>query len=309
MKSKTWLALLSLYIVWGSTYLAIYFVVQTIPPFLSAAFRFLIAGTILFVWRRLAKDPMPSPRQWKSATIVGLLLLLGGNGLLAWSEQLIPSGIAALLIATVPLWLVLIEAVRPGGSKPTWQSLIGLAAGFTGIIVLIGPAEFTGSSQQFNLMGVFACVLGALFWSIGSIYSRSADLPRSALMTTGIEMLAGSAGLFIVATVAGEWQHLVISEISKQSIYGLLYLIFVGSLVGFVSYAWLLRNAPLPLVATYAYVNPLVAILLGALLADEQLTSRVILAALIIIGSVIFINISGKATKIQEEEIAGAPAE
>jgi drug/metabolite transporter (DMT)-like permease len=309
MKSKTWLALLSIYIIWGSTYLAILFVVETIPPFISAGIRFLISGAVLFVWRRLARDPMPTRIQWRSAAIVGVLLLLGGNGLLSWSEQHIPSGIAALLIGTVPLWLVLIEALRPGGTKAGWQAILGLAIGFAGIVVLIGPAEFTGNTQQYDLLGILVCLIAAFIWSFGSIYSRSSDLPESALMTTGMEMLAGSAGLFIVATLTGEWQRFSISNVSQKSLSGLIYLIIIGSLIGFVSYAWLLRNAPIPLVATYAYVNPLVAILLGSLFANEQLTPRTILAALIIIGSVVFINTSGKATKIQEEETAGAFAE
>jgi drug/metabolite transporter (DMT)-like permease len=309
MKSKTWLALLSLYIIWGSTYLAIFFVVETIPPFIGAGIRFLISGAILFIWRRLAGDPMPTRIQWRSAAIVGLLLLLGGNGLLSWSEQLIPSGIAALLIGTVPLWLVLIEFLRPGGTKPTWQAILGLFIGFAGIAVLIGPSEFTGHTQQFNMIGLLVCIAAAFIWSLGSIYSRSADLPKSALMSTGTEMLAGSIGLFFAATLTGEWKNFSIYAISQKSLDGLIYLILIGSLIGFVSYAWLLRNAPLPLVATYAYVNPLVAILLGSLLADEPLTPRTIVAAVIIIGSVVFINIAGRISKIREDETAVAVAE
>jgi drug/metabolite transporter (DMT)-like permease len=309
MKSKTWLALLSIYIIWGSTYLAILFAVETIPPFLSAGFRFLISGAILFAWRWLARDPMPTRIQWRSAAIVGTLLLLGGNGLLSWSEKLIPSGIAALLIGTVPLWLVLIEALRPGGTRASWQAILGLAIGFTGVLVLIGPAELTRKTQQFNLLGVLVCLIAAFIWSFGSIYSRSSDLPKSALMTTGMEMLAGSIGLFIVATLTGEWKHFSIYEISQKSFYGLIYLIIIGSLVGFVSYAWLLKNAPIPLVATYAYVNPLVAIVLGTLFANELLTPRMIIAAIIIIGSVVFINTSGKAPKIAENETVVAIAE
>lgn len=309
MKTKTWLALFSLYIIWGSTYLAILFVVETIPPFISAGVRFLFSGAILLIWRKLAGDPMPSKAQWRSAAIVGTLLLVGGNGFLSWSEQRIPSGVAALLIGTVPLWLVLIEALRPGGTKPTWRSILGLAIGFTGIVVLIGPAEFSGETNQFNMAGILVCLLAAFIWSFGSIFSRSADLPNSALMTTGMEMLAGSAGLFLVATLAGEWQALSISDISQKSMYGLVYLITIGSLIGFVSYAWLLRNAPVSLVATYAYVNPLVAILLGSLLAQEPLTPRILMAAIVIIGSVVLINSSRMNDVIQKDETSGAIAE
>jgi drug/metabolite transporter (DMT)-like permease len=309
MKSKTWLALLSIYIIWGSTYLAILFVVETIPPFISAGIRFLISGAVLFIWRRLARDPMPTRIQWRSAAIAGTLLLVGGNGLLSWSEQRIPSGVAALLIGSVPLWLVLIEALRPGGTKPTWQSILGLTIGFAGIVLLIGPAEFTGGTMQFDTTGILVCLLAAFIWSLGSIYSRTADFPNSALMMTGMEMLAGSIGLFILATLTGEWQNISIAAISQKSLYGLTYLITIGSLIGFVSYAWLLRNAPVSLVATYAYVNPLVAILLGSLLADESLTPRIVVAAVVIIGSVVLVNTSKKVKVIQEEEAAGAIAE
>jgi drug/metabolite transporter (DMT)-like permease len=309
MKTKTWLALLSIYIIWGSTYLAIFFVVETIPPFISSGIRFLVSGAILLTWRWLAKDPMPTRYQWRSAIIVGLLLLVGGNGLLSWSEQYIPSGIAALLIGSVPLWLVLIEAIRPGGTRPTWQSILGLIIGFVGIVILIGPAEFTGETTEFNIVGILVCLLAAFLWSFGSIFSRSANLPKSALMTTGMEMLAGSIGLFILATVTGEWQNFSISAVSQKSINGIIYLILIGSLVGFVSYAWLLRNAPISLVATYAYVNPLVAILLGSLLADESLTPRILIAAVVIVGSLVLVNTSKKDKVIKEGNTAGVVAE
>jgi drug/metabolite transporter (DMT)-like permease len=309
MKSKTWMALLSLYIIWGSTYLAIMFVVETIPPFISAGIRFLISGLILLIWRTLARDPMPTRIQWRSAAIVGTLLLVGGNGLLSWSEQRIPSGVAALLIGTVPLWLVLIEALRKGGTKPNWQSILGLTIGFAGIVVLIGPVDYTGPSGRYELAGILICLLAAFLWSLGSIYSRRAELPQSALMTTGMEMVAGSIGLFIVATLAGEWQNFSLDTISSQSMYGLVYLITIGSLIGFVSYAWLLKNAPVSLVATYAYVNPLVAILLGSALAQESLTPRILIAAGVIIGSVVLVNYSKNSSDIQKDETANVIAD
>jgi drug/metabolite transporter (DMT)-like permease len=309
MKSKTWLALLSLYIIWGSTYLAIMFVVETIPPFISAGIRFLISGLILLIWRKMARDPMPTRNQWRSAAIVGTLLLVGGNGLLSWSEQRIPSGVAALLIGTVPLWLVLIEALRRGGTKPNWQSILGLAIGFAGIVVLIGPLDYKGQSGQYELVGIVVCLVAAFLWSLGSIYSRRADLPQSALMTTGMEMVAGSIGLFIIATLAGEWQNFSLGDISSKSMYGLIYLITIGSLIGFVSYAWLLRNAPVSLVATYAYVNPLVAILLGSALAQESLTPRILIAAGVIIGSVVLVNYSKNSSDIQKDETANVAAD
>ena len=191
MKTKIWVALLALYIVWGSTYLGIRFAVETIPPFMQAGVRFLVSGVILMVWRRAAGDEMPTRRQWKSLAIIGTLLLLGGNGLVSFAEQRIASGIAALIVGTVPLWMVLIEALRPGGGKPTGQAIAGLIVGFGGIYLLIGPSELTGG-LQFDVIGTLAVVIASFLWSLGSIYSRNAELPKSALVMTGGEMLAGS---------------------------------------------------------------------------------------------------------------------
>ena len=205
MKTKTWLALLSLYIVWGSTYLAIRFAVETIPPFLSAGMRFLVSGVILLIWRYAAGDAMPTVRQWRSATIIGTLLLLGGNGLLAFAEQFVPTGVAALVIGSVPMWLVLIEALRPEGAKPNWLTILGLMIGFSGIFLLIGPADMIGDSHSLNPLGIGTLLLAAFLWSVGSIYSRSADLPSSSLMTTGAEMLAGSLVIFALSGLIGEW--------------------------------------------------------------------------------------------------------
>ncbi|HET9591273.1 MAG TPA: EamA family transporter [Anaerolineales bacterium] len=305
MNSKIWAALLALYIVWGSTYLAILYAVETMPPFLQAGLRFFISGAILLVWRRLAGDPMPTRRQWKSLAIIGTLLLLGGNGLVSFAEQRIASGIAALIVGTVPLWMVLIEALRPGGVKPTWPAVTGLIVGFGGIYLLIGPSESTGG-LQFDAVGTLAVVIASFLWSIGSIYSRSAELPDSALMMTGGEMLAGSIPIFLVSLLIGEWRDFSFAQVSTQSWLALLYLIAFGSMIGFVSYIWLLQNAPVSLVATYAYVNPLVAVFLGNWFAQESLTLRILLAAGIIIGSVIFINRARQA-KVKTEPLQAVP--
>jgi drug/metabolite transporter (DMT)-like permease len=299
MRTKTWSALLALYLIWGSTYLAIRFVVETMPPFLSAATRFLIAGAILFTWRRLAGEPMPSARQWRSAGIVGLLLLLGGNGLVSWAEQYVPSGATALIIGSIPIWLVLIEALRPGGVKPGRVAILGLITGFIGIVILVGPLSLTGT-EPLNPLGTAALLLAALLWAIGSIYSRSAELPGSALMTTGTQMLVGSLGLLAVSGLLGEWAQFDPAAVSRQSWISLLYLIVFGSLIAFSAYAWLLRHAPVSLVATYAYVNPVVAVLLGSWLAGEALDARILLAALIIIGSVVLINTVARSPKAPE---------
>jgi drug/metabolite transporter (DMT)-like permease len=304
MKTKIWIALIALYIVWGSTYLAIRFAVETIPPFLHAGLRFLISGLILVLWRRAAGDAMPTRIQWRSLAIIGTLLLLGGNGLVSFAEQRIASGIAALIVGTVPLWLVLIESLRPGGVKPTGRAIIGLIVGFGGIYLLIGPSELTGR-LQFDVIGTVAVIFASFFWSIGSIYSRSAELPKSALMMTGAEMIAGSVPIFLVSLVLGEWNTFAIAQVSTESWLGLLYLIAFGSMIGFVAYIWLLQNAPISLVATYAYVNPLVAVLLGNWFARELLTPRILAAAGIIIGSVVFINWA-RQVKVKTEPMQSA---
>lgn len=303
MKSKLWVALITLYIVWGSTYLGIKVAIETIPPFFHAGIRFLVSGLIILAWQKAAKQEMPTRKQWISTAIIGTLLLLGGNGLVAWAEQFIPSGIAALIIATVPLSLVIMEALRPGGIKPTWQAIVGLVIGFIGIFILAGPSEISGSQSNLDPFGVAALLTATVLWALGSIYSKTADLPKASMVTTGAEMLMGSIGLFIVSLLTGELNGWDPSGISTRSIIGVVYLIFIGSIVGFGSYIWLLQNAPISLVATYAYVNPIVAVLLGYFFGNEALEPRTWIAAAIIIGAVIFINSKGKSQVKKEAEV------
>ena len=289
---KVWIALLTVYFFWGTTYLAIRFAVETIPPFLMAGTRFLIAGLILYIWRRSAGDPAPTRGQWLRASVVGLLLLLGGNGLVSLAEQSVASGIAALIVGSVPLWMTTIEALRPGGVRPNALGILGLAVGFGGIILLVAPSLLGTNPAASHPLGILTLLFAALFWSFGSIYSRHAHLPESSLLSTGMEMLAGGAGLYLTGAVTGEWHLVVLAQITARSWLSLFYLVVFGSLAGFTAYAWLLRAAPVSLVATYAYVNPVVAILIGSLFAQETLTAHVLVSALIIIGSVVLINIS-----------------
>jgi drug/metabolite transporter (DMT)-like permease len=307
MKTKIWIALLALYIVWGSTYLAIRFAVETLPPFLSAALRFSISGAVLFLWRRSAGDAIPTISNWKATAIVGTFLLLGGNGLVALAEKTVPSGIAALVIATSPFWLVLFETFRSGGIKPTPKSILGLAIGFSGVFFLIGPAELTGAEHQFDTFGVIVLLIAPILWSLGSIYAKGADMPKSSLLSTGMQMLAGAIALFVVSVITGELNGFNFGDVTMRSWWGLLYLITFGSLVGFVSYGWLLHNAPVSLLSTYAYVNPVVAVFLGWLLAGEALNARIVVASAIIIGSVILINWA-RQVKVKTEPLQPAPA-
>jgi drug/metabolite transporter (DMT)-like permease len=295
-KLKIWIALLIVYIFWGGTYLFIHFAVETIPPFFMAGSRFIIAGTILYIWRRLAGDAAPTRGQWLRASAVGLLLLLGGNGLLSLAEQHVASGIASLIIGSVPLWMTTMEALRPGGVRPNKLGIVGLVIGFGGIALLVAPSLTGGAPINAPLMGIITLLCGAFFWSLGSIYSRVAHLPQSILLTTGMEMLAGGVGLYLAGSLTGEWRQLVLAHISAISWYSMIYLVLFGSMAGYTAYAWVLRAAPVSLVSTYAYVNPLVAILLGSLFAQETLTVHVLVSAAIIIGSVILINLSRRPT-------------
>ena len=285
-----WAALIAVYIVWGSTYLAIRFVVESMPPWLTAGTRFLVAGGAMYIWRRVRGDPRPTWREWRSAAIVGTFLLLGGNACVVWAEQHVPSGVASLLVATAPLWMVLADLVLPLGRRPSPWVLAGVLLGFGGIAVLVGPAQLFGQAGSVDPRGAVVLVFAALFWSIGSLYSRKAALPSSPLLGTGMEMLAGGVGLFLLGTVTGEWGHLNLAAATPRAWAGLAYLVVFGSWVGFSAYTWLLRVAPTPLVSTYAYVNPLVAISVGHLVAGEELTPRVLIAAAVIVGAVALIT-------------------
>jgi len=298
MNKKIWLGLLTIYLIWGSTYLAIRFAIDSIPPYLMASFRFVIAGTILFIWRWLVGDARPTKRQIFWAGIVGLFLIVGGNGSVTWAEQRIVSSVAALMIGTEPLWIVLLDSLNPRLPKPDWKSILGVGVGFVGVIFLVTPSLSNLGIQNIDLIGAFVGILAAFLWAIGTIIARDADLPKSPLLSTSIEMLVGSVVLLIFGTVSGEWSRLDISSITIKSFFGLGYLIIFGSLVAFSVYLWLIRSAPTSLVMTYAYVTPIVAIILGFFLGGEDITWRILVSASLIIGSVIMINASNQKQKI-----------
>jgi len=284
--------MLSIYVVWGSTYLAIRFAVQTMPPFLMAATRFLVAGGVLFVFRRTWGDAAPSDREWYSAAIIGLLLLLGGNGGVVWAEQRVSSGHAALMVSATPLWMVLIDSLRPGRRRPGWLAIAGVLVGFAGVVMLIGPGA--SRADRVDPVGAGVLILATMCWAAGSLYSRKAALPPSPLLGTGMEMIIGGLSLLALGTLTGEWGRLNLSGITAESWRGLGYLIVFGSWVGFGSYTWLLRVAPTSLVSTYAYVNPIVAVLMGNWLAAEPLTPRTLIAAAVIVGSVALTTIANQ---------------
>lgn len=299
-----WAAMLAVYIVWGSTYLAIRFAVESMPPFLMAGIRFILAGTILFAWRRLAGDPLPHKIEIRSAAIVGLFLLLGGNGAVVWAEQTVPSGIAALMVSSSPLWMLLIEALLPGGNRPSLPAMMGVVVGFAGVVLLMWP-EQSGGSLALNPWGGAALIFASLAWSFGSIISLHMRLPSSPFMGTAVEMLAGGTALLALSVLSGELAQFNLASVTVNSLLGLTYLILFGSLVGFSAYTWLLRVAPTSLVSTYAYVNPLVALGVGAMIGNEGLSPRALIAAAVIIGAVALITTARQPQKAQTAHAAG----
>ncbi len=298
-------AFFAVYVFWGSTYLAIKYAIETLPPFLMAGSRFLFAGSILFLWARLSKDyETPKFEHWRTSFIVGTLLLLGGNGGVVLAQHFIPSSLAALLVATEPLWIVLLSWLWLKQSRPNWKVALGLALGFAGVWMLIsGRATTTvsesGSTGQW--IGIIAVILGAFSWAAGSIYGLRSAVPKSSLLTAGMQMIAGSISLLVVGIVRGEWSTFDPSAVSFNSLFGLTYLIIFGSLIGFTAYSWLLKNARPSMVATYAYVNPVIAVLLGWLIAGESMTGQMLIGAGIVVTSVMLITSQSAEDNEQEE--------
>lgn len=286
-RSHVFLALAAVYVIWGSTYLAIRFALETLPGFTMAGVRFLIAGGVLYALARARGAVAPKRVEWRSGLIIGALLLLGGNGAVVWAEKTVPSGIAALLVATMPLFMAAMAGL--GGARlPRGKAAAGLLIGFGGVVVLIGPGMSSG--LVLDPWGVAALLFACVTWAAGSLYSRRAPLPASSLLATGIEMLCGGALLLVVGALAGEWSTIDLGGVSWQSWAAFVYLITFGSLIGFTAYIWLLKNTNPSLASTYAYVNPLVAVFLGWLLANEALSSRIAVAAALIVVSVALIT-------------------
>lgn len=288
MRTRILVSFAAVYLIWGSTYLAINYAEATIPPLLMAGARFLIAGGLLYGWVRLRGGARPAWSHWRSAAIIGVLMLAGGNGGVVIAERTIPTGLAALLISTVPLWMVLIEGLRRGGRRPSLPVMLGLGIGFVGVALLVGPRAFVGGIG--GLGGMLIVVVGALSWAIGSLYSRTATLADSPLMGNALEMLAGGALLMLIALGTGEGGKLHLDQITLRSALSLAFLVIFGSLIAFTAYAWLLRHVSVARVSTYAYVNPVVALLLGFAFNGERPTPLTLLAAAVILAAVVVIT-------------------
>ena len=287
---KIWIivAFAALYVIWGSTYLGILFAIQSIPPFLMAGARFFLAGVIMYAAARFQGAAKPERKTWRSALIVGACLLLGGNGAVTVSEKWVPSGLAALLVATVPIYIALLSWITGSAPRPTPLVSLGLLGGFIGVGILVGPAFTVSATSSGNHLafGMLILLLGSLIWSAGSLYSRTVENSPSPFLAAGQQMLCGGALLFLFGIALGEYHGFDPRHITSLSLGGFIYLVVIGALVGFPAYIFLLRHCNPAKVATYAYVNPIVAVLLGALFAHETLSLRTLAAAGLIIGSV-----------------------
>ncbi len=306
-----WVGLLILYVVWGSTYLGIAIAVDTIPPFLMAASRFLVAGLVLLSWsvaRAGRSFSFPSLREWRDSTIVGALLLGGGMGMVAFGEQTVPSGITALFIAMMPVWVAVLGGIFLRERLPR-LAVAGIVLGFGGVAILIGPSAF-GGAGALEPLGLAAILVSPIAWSAGSLFaSHRATLPGQPLVATGAQMVTGGLVLVVMSLASGETQGFRIEGISTDSWLAMLYLTVIGSLLAFTAYGWLLRVAPLPLIATYAYVNPIVAVILGAVILREPIEPRTLLAGAVIVGAVaLIVTARGRMRPPRAASVESRPA-
>jgi drug/metabolite transporter (DMT)-like permease len=278
----------AVYIIWGSTYLAVRFAVASISPFLLSSFRFLTAGIILLVIAKFTKAAIPSKLEFKNAGIIGVLLLVTGNAGVIWAAQFTPSNITALIITIEPVWVVLLLWMKSKNNKPTPVIWAGIVVGLIGIVTLIGPSNLN-QLEALNPIGIITIILSSISWAIGSIYSMQLQLPKSAFMNTGIQMLVASTMMFLIATLFGEWAYFDPSTITLVSFSAFMYLVVFGSIIGFTSYAYLVKHTTATAASTHAYVNPVIAVLLGLLIGKEIITSHTIFAAIFLISAVVLV--------------------
>lgn len=288
MTTTVLVAFAAVYIVWGSTYLSIRIGIETLPPLVLAGLRHLVAGVLLYPVLRWKTGIKPTAANWRTAIVAGTLLLLVGNGGVSWAELTVPSGIAALLVATVSLWLVIVDWLRPGGARPVPRVVAGLLIGFAGMALLVGPAH-PGSSGRVDPRGALVLVLASLAWACGSLYSKHGEMPSSPMLGVAMQSIAGGVILLVVAAFTGEFRGLQLGAVSLRSWLALGYLIVFGSGIGFSAYIYILHKSTAARVATYAFVNPVVALFLGWLILGEAITVRTGVAAAVILTAVILV--------------------
>jgi drug/metabolite transporter (DMT)-like permease len=295
LRWKIAIAFLCVYVFWGMTYLAMRVAVVEIPPHVMAGGRFLVAGVVLYAWARYRGAARPSLKQWWAAAVIGALLLLGGNASVAWAEQRVPSGLAAVLIGVVPIWMVGIEWAR-GGSRPARRVIGGLLLGVIGVGLLVSP--HTGSRTEVDLLGAAVLVLASASWAWGSVLSKTAPLPKSPFLSTSMEMISGGIIILAVAALAGQFHGFNLTAISGRAAAAWLFLVVFGSLIAFTAYIWLLGVTSIAKVGTYAYVNPIVAVLLGWGILDESVTLRTVIATIVILLGVALVNVDWSSTGV-----------
>jgi drug/metabolite transporter (DMT)-like permease len=298
-------AFAAVYVIWGSTYLGILWVIESIPPLLMASARFLFAGALLYGWLRLRGVAHPPGVQWRAAAVAGALMLAGGNGAVSVAEQWVPSGATALLVASVPLWLVILDALFGSRAKPSARAQVGLLVGFAGV-ALLGGASGIGDGGPRELFGAMLVLGGCASWAGGSLYLRTAPAPSNPLMLVAMQMLAGGVVLGVMSLALGEPAGFRLADVTLRSALALVYLVIFGSLVAYSAYVWLLTVTTPARVGTYAYVNPVIALFLGWALAGERVGFRSALAATIIVGSVIVIV--SEATNVSKRSKSVEPA-
>ena len=280
--------------VWGSTFLAIRVGVLAVPPLLFAAIRFFIAGLVLVAWTAFRREPWPRAREWGSICLLAALIFVGDYGLLFWAEQKVPSGVAAVMLATIPAFIAIAEVLLLRRARLTMQLGAALVIGLGGVWVLMSRS-FNLGGAPISTVGAVALIVAAMFWSVASVMTRRLPLPSSKVLTSGAQMLAGGAMLAVVSTALGEPWRFHPAAVSGQAWFALAYLIVMGSIVGFTSYVWLIQHESPTKVGTYAYVNPVVAVLVGYLLGGEALGLRTILGTVLVLASVLLITL-GKST-------------
>jgi drug/metabolite transporter (DMT)-like permease len=288
-------AFTAVYVIWGSTYLGIRWAIETTPPLLMASVRFLVAGSLLYAWCRGRGAPRPTRAQWRAGVVAGALMLGGGNGAVSLAERWIPSGMAALLVASVPLWMVLVDMLFGSRARPSRRAAAGLLVGFAGVAVLGGSPEVGGGGGQ-EVVGALLILAGCASWAVGSIYLRGVSPPARPLMWVSMQMLAGGAVLGLVGLGLGEAHGFRVADVTLKSALAVAYLIVFGSLIAYSAYVWLVRVTSPARLGTYAYVNPVIALFLGWALADEPISFRSAVAATIIIASVIVIVSEGRGS-------------
>ncbi len=302
----TWLVLAAfaaVYLIWGSTYLGIRLAIDSIPPLLMSGARFIAAGVVLYAAARIRGASAPLITHWRGAAIIGALLLMVGNGGVSWAEKTVPTNLTALIIAVTPLWIILIDWLRPAGRRPRALVFVGLALGFVGVGLIVVNRGVPGGAI-IDPVGVGVILCASFGWALGSVFSRHTQKPESALLSISLQMIAGGLLLLLAGVLMGESSDLELEQITARSAWAFAYLTLFGSLVGFTAYVWLLQVSTPSKVATYAYVNPFIAVILGWLVLDEVLPPSIVLAGALIIASVVLITVYGTPKSVKDHESA-----